>query len=47
MSTFIDVHRHLLPRIYIDTVGTGPIVDQPPAAPPWHSAGQSRGRSTK
>lgn len=30
MSTFIDVHHHLLPRIYIDTVGPGPIVDQAP-----------------
>lgn len=30
MSSFIDVHHHLLPRLYIDAVGTGPIIDQAP-----------------
>jgi hypothetical protein len=30
MSAFIDVHHHLLPKLYIDAVGTGPIIDQAP-----------------
>ena len=30
MSAFIDVHHHLLPRLYIDAVGTGPITEQAP-----------------
>ncbi len=30
MSAFIDVHHHLLPRLYIDAVGSGPITDQAP-----------------
>lgn len=30
MSAFIDVHHHLLPRLYIDAVGPGPITDQAP-----------------
>ena len=30
MSAFVDVHHHLLPRLYIDAVGTGPITEQAP-----------------
>ena len=30
MSAFIDVHHHLLPKLYIDAVGPGPITDQAP-----------------
>lgn len=43
MSAFIDVHHHLLPRLYIDAVGTGPITDQAPrraaAALNWTAQG--------
>ena len=43
MSRFIDVHHHLLPRLYIDAVGTGPITDQAPrkaaAALDWSAEG--------
>lgn len=43
MSRFIDVHHHLLPKLYIDAVGRGPITDQAPrraaAALDWSAAG--------
>ncbi|MBL8381725.1 MAG: amidohydrolase [Burkholderiales bacterium] len=43
MSRFIDVHHHLLPQLYIDAVGRGPITDQAPrraaAALDWSAAG--------
>lgn len=43
MSGIIDVHHHLLPQLYIDAVGRGPITDQAPrraaAALDWSAAG--------
>ena len=34
MERIIDVHHHLLPQLYIDAVGTGPILDRARRAAP-------------
>jgi predicted TIM-barrel fold metal-dependent hydrolase len=43
MPRVIDVHHHLLPKLYIDAVGRGPITDQAPrraaAALDWSAEG--------